>query len=77
MASPSRLADNSALPLISSLVASVERLPDLMDLGTPNPVLVKNRRPILTNFVIPTVRFRVGTRTVAVLGSRLSRTRDL
>ena len=51
--------------LISSLVASVERLPDLMDLGTPDPVLAKNRRPALTNFVVPAVRFRVGTRTVA------------
>ena len=65
MASPSRPAEDSALPLISSLVASVERLPDLMDLGTPDPVLAKNRRPALTNFVVPAVRFRVGTRTVA------------
>ena len=61
MASPSRPAEDSALPLISSLVASVERLPDLMDLSTPDPVLAKNRRPVLTNFVVPAVCFRVGT----------------
>ena len=65
MASPSRPAEDSALPLILSLVASVERLPDLMDLSTPDPVLAKNRRPALTNFIISVIRFRVGTRTVA------------
>ena len=65
MASPSCPADDSTLPLISSLVASVERLPDLIDLGTPDPILAKNKRPVLTNFVIPAVRFQVGTRTVA------------
>ena len=66
MASPSCPAEDSALPLISSLVALVERLPDLMDLGTPDLVLAKNKRSILTNFVVPAVCFRVGTRTVAV-----------
>ena len=65
MASPSRPAEDSAYPLISSLMASVERLPDSLEIGTPDPVLAKNRTPVLTNFVVPAVRFRVGTRTVA------------
>ena len=62
----SRSIEEASPPLIHSLVVSTERLPDLADLGTPEPVLAKNRRPGLVNFVVPAVRFQVGTRTAAV-----------
>ena len=66
MAAPLRRLEESVPPLISSLVTSVERLPDLTELGTPEPVLAKNRKPLLANFIVPAVCFRVGTRTIAV-----------
>ena len=66
MATQPHSVEDFVPPLISSLVASAERLPELLELGTPEPVLAKNRRPILSNFVVPAVRFRVGIRTVAV-----------
>ena len=65
MAAPQRRQEES-VPLISSLVASVERLPEFPELGTPEPVLARSRKPVLANFMIPAVRFRVGTRTIAV-----------
>ena len=58
--------EESVPPLIASLVASAERLPDLMELRSPEPVLATNRRPTLSNYVIPAVRFNAGTRNVAV-----------
>ena len=66
MATQPHSVEDFVPPLISSLVASAERLPELLELGTPEPVLAKNRRPILSNFVVLAVRFRVGIRTVAV-----------
>ena len=58
--------EESVPPLIASLVGSAERLPDLVELSSPEPVLATNRRPALSNYVVPAVRFNAGTRNVAV-----------
>ena len=57
VATQSHSVEDFVPPLISSLVASAEHLPELLELGTPESVLAKNRRLIFSNFVVPTVRF--------------------
>ena len=53
-------------PLPASADVSQEHLPGIIDLGVSEPVLAKNRRPALLNFVIPVVCIRADTRTVVL-----------